>query len=376
MRGRDRARAAPDGDASDGRRRGSIVHLVAGKRSKWLVLLFWLLIGGLISPFANKLESVTKNEQSSYLPGAAESTKVLDLEKRFPSGNTVPAVIVFHRGSGLTSQDQATIAADAKAIDGLGPATILDPVPGPASTDGKAALLIVPIAANDTNADAGRILVDDVKAIRAKIEPAPPGLEVAVTGGAGFSADAIGVFNSINTTLLLWSVVIVTALLLVTYRSPFLWLVPLISVLFADNVARGVAYGLAKAGVIINGETSGILIVLVFGAGTDYALLIVARYREELRRHQDKHEAMQFALGRAGPAILASGSTVVAGLLCLLAAALNSNRGLGPVGAIGIVLALAAMLTLLPALLVTLPRGVFWPFVPRFGSDRKEDTGF
>jgi RND superfamily putative drug exporter len=128
--------------------------------------------------------------------------------------------------------------------------------------------------------------------------------------------------------------------------------------------------------VVINGETSGILIVLVFGAGTDYALLIVARYREELRRHQDKHEAMQFALGRAGPAILASGSTVVAGLLCLLVATLNSNRGLGPVGAIGIVLALAAMLTLLPALLVILPRGVFWPFVPRFGSDAHEHTGF
>src|SRR5207253_3610245 len=141
-----------------------------------------------ISPFANKLESVTKNEQASYLPGAAESTKVLDLEKRFPSGDTVPAIIVFHRASGLTSQDHATVAADAEAIDALGPNTILDTIPGPASPDGKAALLIVPIAANDTNTDAGTILVDDVKAIRAKIEPGPPGLDVAVTGGAGFSA--------------------------------------------------------------------------------------------------------------------------------------------------------------------------------------------
>jgi RND superfamily putative drug exporter len=147
-------------------------------------------------------------------------------------------------------------------------------------------------------------------------------------------------------------------------------------VLFADNVARGVAYWLARSGVVINGETSGILVVLVFGAGTDYALLIVARYREELRRHQDKHEAMQFALGRAGPAILASGLTVIAALLCLLVAELNSNRGLGPVGAIGIALALASMLTLLPALLVILPRGVFWPFVPHFGDAPKEETGF
>src|SRR5690242_19598944 len=250
MRGTDHAGSTPrgDGDGAAPRRWTSLVHLVAGKRSKWLVLLLWVLVGVLISPFANKLESVTKNEQSSYLPGAAESTKVLDLEKRFPSGNTVPAVIVFHRSSGLTQQDQATVAADAKAIDALTPSTILSTAPGPPSADGKATLLIVPIAANDADADAGKILVDDVKAIRAAIEPAPAGLDVAVTGGAGFSADAIGVFNSINTTLLLWSVVIVTILLLITYRSPFLWLVPLISVLFADNVARGVAYGLAKAG--------------------------------------------------------------------------------------------------------------------------------
>jgi RND superfamily putative drug exporter len=211
--------------------------------------------------------------------------------------------------------------------------------------------------------------------MRDKIEPGPAGLDVAVTGGAGFSADAIKVFGNINTTLLLWSVIIVALLLLITYRSPFLWLVPLICVFLADDVARGVAYWLARAGVVINGQTSGILVVLVFGAGTDYALLIVARYREELRRHQDKHEAMQFALGRAGPTIVASGTTVIAGLLCLLVAALNSNRGLGPVGAIGIVLALASMLTLLPAFLVILPRGVFWPFVPRFGSAGREDTG-
>jgi RND superfamily putative drug exporter len=349
--------------------------VVANRRSKWIVLVLWLVVGGLISSYANKLESVTKNEQSSYLPGSAESTKVLDLLKRFPSADTVPAVIVYHREGGLTEADKAKIAADAKAIEALGLKTVLGVTPSPPSPDGHAQLLIVPIkVADDT--DAGTVLIDDVKAIRAQVEPGPSGVDVAVTGGAGFSADAIEVFGNINTTLLLWSVVIVAILLLITYRSPFLWLVPLFTVLVADNVARGVAYVLAQAGVVINGQTSGILVVLVFGAGTDYALLIVARYREELRRHQDKHEAMQYALGRAGPAILASGSTVIAGLLCLLAASLNSNRGLGPVGAIGIVCALAAMLTLLPALLVILPRGVFWPFVPRFGSAPKEDTGF
>ncbi len=350
--------------------------IVAGRRSKWIVLVLWLLVGGLISSYANKLESVTKNEQSSYLPGTAESTKVLDLLKRFPTADTVPAVIVYHREGGLTEADRAKIAADAAAIEALGLKTVLGVTPSPPSPDGHAELLIVPIKiADDT--DAGKILIDDVKAIRGQVEPGSSGgLDVAVTGGAGFSADAIEVFGNINTTLLLWSVVIVAILLLITYRSPFLWLVPLFTVLVADNLARGVAYVLAQAGVVINGQTSGILVVLVFGAGTDYALLIVARYREELRRHQDKHEAMQYALGRAGPAIVASGSTVIAGLLCLLAASLNSNRGLGPVGAVGIVCALLAMLTLLPALLVILPRGVFWPFVPRFGSIAKEDAGF
>ena len=135
------------------------------------------------------------------------------------------------------------------------------------------------------------------------------------------------------------------------------------------------AYGLAKAGLVVNGQTGGVLTVLVFGAGTDYALLIVARYREELRRHEDKHEAMAFAWRRVAPAIFASSMTVIAGLLCLLMAQLNSNKGLGPVSALGIGLALTAMLTLLPALLVILPRGVFWPFVPRFGSAPHEESG-
>jgi putative drug exporter of the RND superfamily len=352
-----------------------IFGVVAGKRAKWLVLIFWLLIGGLISSSANKLESVTKNEQSSYLPGSAESTKVIDLQKQLPTADTVPAVIVYRRDAGITDQDRATLAANMQAIKALNISTIVAVTPGPPSKDGKEQLLIATIKV-PTDTDAGKILVDDVKGIRDAINPPPAGLEVAVTGGAGFSADAIKVFGNINGTLLLWSVIIVAILLLITYRSPFLWLIPLICVLFADNVARGVAYFLAQSGVVINGETSGILVVLVFGAGTDYALLIVARYREELRRHQDKHEAMQFALGRAGPAILASGSTVIAGLLCLLAAELNSNRGLGPVGAIGIALALASMLTLLPALLVILPRGVFWPFVPHFGDPSKDETGF
>jgi RND superfamily putative drug exporter len=151
--------------------------------------------------------------------------------------------------------------------------------------------------------------------------------------------------------------------------------VPLVVVGVANQVVSAVAYGLAKSGVVINGQTAGILTVLVFGAGTDYALLIVARFREELRRHEDRHEAMRSALRNAGPAILASASTVIAGLLCLLIAVENSVSGFGPVSAIGIAVTLACMLTILPALLVALPRGVFWPFVPRYGSTPREERG-
>jgi putative drug exporter of the RND superfamily len=176
--------------------------------------------------------------------------------------------------------------------------------------------------------------------------------------------------------LLLASAAVVAVLLLFTYRSPFVWLVPLLAVAFANQAASGAVYGLAKhAGLTVNGQSGGILPVLVFGAGTDYALLLIARYREELRRHEDKHEAMAFALGKAGPAVLASGGTVIMGLLCLLVADLNSNRSLALVGALGIAGALCAMLTLLPAVLVIFGRRLFWPFVPRFGSAPHEESG-
>jgi RND superfamily putative drug exporter len=168
---------------------------------------------------------------------------------------------------------------------------------------------------------------------------------------------------------------VVIIILLLTYRSPVLWLLPLFSAGVALFAAQAVIYYLAtEADLTVNAQSAGILTVLVFGAGTDYALLLVARYREELRRHEDRHEAMAFALHRSGPAIIASGSTVVAGMLCLLLASMNSTRGLGPVAAVGIVIALAAMLTLLPALLVICGRWVFWPLRPTYGSDDHTET--
>ena len=173
-----------------------------------------------------------------------------------------------------------------------------------------------------------------------------------VTGRAGFSADAIKVFEGINGTLVGAAFLLVIVLLILIYRSPIFWFIPILAVAFAEIAARGIGYGLTEVGVTVNGQSSAILSVLVLGAGTDYALLLVARYREELRRHEDKHEAMALALRRAGPAIFASGLTVMRGAAVPVARKVNGTAGLGPIGAMGIARRDASsMLTLLPAML-------------------------
>ena len=192
-----------------------------------------------------------------------------------------------------------------------------------------------------------------------------------MTGPAGYSADASKAFEGINSTLLLATAALVFVLLVLIYRSPIFWILPLVAVLVAESVVRGLGLLVAEAGIVINGQTGGILLVLVFGAGTDYALLVTARYREELVRNEDPHRAMQIALRRVGPAILASAGTVVAALLCLSIASVNSIAGLGPVGAMGVGVAGLAMLTLLPTLLLIGGRRAFWPYVPRYGMETR-----
>jgi RND superfamily putative drug exporter len=241
------------------------------------------------------------------------------------------------------------------------------------SEDGTAAVLTIPITAGGVE----DILIRAVEDVRELVrEDLPPGLDVQVTGPAGFSADASKAFEGVNSTLLFATAGLVFVLLVLIYRSPIFWLLPLLAVLFAEAVVRGLGTLLAEAGLVINGQTGGILLVLVFGAGTDYALLLTARYREELVLVEDKHEAMRIALRQGGPAILASAGTVVAALLCLSFAQVNSIAGLGPVGAMGVAVAAAAMLTLLPALLLVGGRRAFWPFVPRYGDERPASRGF
>ena len=235
------------------------------------------------------------------------------------------------------------------------------PFVGPiCSQDGKAAIVTAYLR-GDGESDS---ILDPVDFWRDTVSDPGGGLEVKITGGAGYAADAIKVFESINGTLLLAALSLVIFLLIVIYRSPIFLFIPLLAVIFAELLARSVGYGVSELGVTINGQSSSIMSVLVLGAGTDYALLIVARYREELHDTEDRHEAMQAAMTSAGPAVFASALTVIAALLCLAIAKVNGTSGLGPIGAIGVACAAISMLTLLPALLTIFGRRAFWPFVP------------
>lgn len=354
----------PDARGANRSRLARWATFPAGRRTKWLILVVWIALVAAISPFAGKLTDVEENDAAAWLPNSAESLKVNRLEDRFPASQTLPALVVYHRDGGLTPADREVVETDRAALAERFPAAApTDAIP---SDDQQAMFYVLPFPVPDNETQ--EVAIDAVEEVR-EVAGDEAGLQVKVTGPAGFSHDLVDVFSGIDSTLLIASASVVAILLLITYRSPFVWLIPLLTVAFANQTATAAIYGMAKnLGLTVNGQSSGILPVLVFGAGTDYALLLISRYREELRRHEDAHEAMALALRRAGPSILASGGTVVVGLLCLLAADLNSNQSLGPVGAAGIVAALAAMLTLLPAVLVIFGRRLFWPFVPRAGS--------
>jgi putative drug exporter of the RND superfamily len=388
--------------------RRSIFAMPAGRRSKWVVFLIWLAVifFAFGTNLPGKFSDAEDNESTSFLPGDAESTEVLEKAKALQGGELAPAVIVYRRAGGLTAADRRKIAEDvgrltekrypAVVADGAtaasggsegssqapsggtpagnlpegcaGPTTSLpgqpsdySPFVGPiCSADGKAAIITAYIKGNG-DADS---LLDPVKFWRDTVSDPGGGLEVKLTGAAGYSADAIEVFTSINGTLLLSAATLVIILLILIYRSPIFFLIPLAAVMFAEILSRSVGYGLSELGVTINGQSSSIMSVLVLGAGTDYALLIVARYREELHNFEDRHEAMAAAMRSAGPAVLASAATVIAALLCLTIAKVNGTSGLGPIGAIGVACAAISMLTLLPALLTIYGRRAFWPFVP------------
>jgi putative drug exporter of the RND superfamily len=344
----------------------AIASVPAGRRTKWAVLVFWLIVVAVAGPLAGKLTGAEKNDASAWLPAKAESTKVLDLYSRFQSPNIFTGVVVYDRPSGLTGADRAKALTDASRFAQVR-GVVHGQVAGPFfARDGKAIETIVPVNLGSKGWNGASAAV---MALRNIARAHANGLATHIAGPLGSAADSASSFKGIDGTLLAATLIVVIVLLLITYRSPVLWLLPVMSAGIALISASALIYLLAKhAGLTVNAQSAGILYVLVFGAGTDYALLLTARYREELRRHADRHEAMAVAMRRAGPAIIASGGTVILSLLTLTVAELNSTKSLGPVLAIGVGVALLAMLTLLPALLVICGRWIFWPVRPAFGS--------
>ncbi|MFJ8953414.1 MMPL family transporter [Streptomyces sp. NPDC102381] len=334
----------------------------------WGVLALWIAVLAFAGPFAGKLGDVQHNRAVDYLPASADSTQVAKIQDRLPGGETTELVLVYHRDGGLSSADRA--AASAQVADIERELSLVRAPEGVPSKSGDT--VMYPVASTSPGQDekARDAFVNDVRDIA---HDTGAGMSVDVGGPGAVATDASEVYQSLDGPLLYTTVAVVALLLILIYRSPFLWLVPLAVAGVADFLSMGVAYGLNQAfGTTISGQSQGVMTILVFGAGTDYALLIVSRYREELRRFERPYDAMRAALRGCGPAVLASSATVAVGLLCLLAADLNSSRGMGPLGAVGVLCALVAMLTLLPAVLVLLGRRVFWPLVPAFGSRPKE----
>ena len=340
----------------------------AGRRRvvPWAVVGLWLAALVLVGPLAGKFGEVQQNRAVDYLPDSADSTQVARIQDELPGGESTDLVLVYHREGGLTAGDREVAAGQVAEVES---GFELSQRPrGIDSEDGST--LMYPVSSTEPGQDeeARDAFVDGVR----EIADGGGGLSVEVGGPGALNTDMGKVFETIDGTLLMATLGVVTVLLVLIYRSPFLWLVPLAVAGVAAAVAMAAGYGLHELfDVTITGQSGGIMTVLVLGAGTDYALLLVSRYREELRRHERPYDAMRAALRGCGPAILASSGTVAAGLLCLLAADLNSSRGMGPVGMIGVLAALVAMTTLLPAVLVLLGRRVFWPLIPAFGSTPK-----
>ena len=343
-----------------------LARIVTGRRSKWLVVLGWLVLLAIFAPLGAKLSNVTDNRTESFLPASAESTEVLRLEaRRFPGGESASGLVVYSRPGGLTPRDRRAIAEDIRRAARALPLTARPAGPF-LSPRGDVAYVAVSVPDDNERLSAWG------KTLRRIVRSHPGGLRAYVTGTLGFTADFEEVFSSVDVQLLLVTVVLVLVLLGLVYRSPLIALTPLVVLGVAYGIAQGLVYLYARSGATVNDNAVSILVVLMFGVGTDYCLLLVSRYREELRRFEDKHEAMACALRRVGPAILASGLTVALTMLALLLADVGSTRTLGPVSAIGVAVAFMAGLTLLPALLTILGRRGFWPrrSLVRFEPDR------
>ncbi|OCL37214.1 hypothetical protein BCR15_10935 [Tessaracoccus lapidicaptus] len=332
-----------------------------------LLILTWLAAAGIGGPYFGRIEEVATNDQSTFLPTSAEATVVGDRYLDFVDSSTLPAIVLFSSDDTLTPdvltelQERAATLADIEGVESVSPL-----IP---SEDGLAAQVFAGVDAEASIAEVVDVIREDLP------EGLPDGVTTYVTGPAGFTADITEAFSGIDGLLLAVALAVVLVILLVVYRSLILPFAVLATSLFALAVALLANWWLAKAEIVtLTGQTQGILFILVIGAATDYSLLYTARYAEELKRRASKADATRAALKGVVEPILASGGTVIAGLMCLLLSDLGSSRSLGPVAAIGIIFAMLAALTLLPSMLYLMGRASYWPRRPRFDPNRDEDA--
>ena len=360
-------------------------------RVRWiaaLAVIVWLAIGGVGGPLVGRLSEVASNDNANFLPPSAESTTVSKAVESMTDTQTLPYLVVVARDGGLTPDDQKAVTGYVSGIPSLpladptktvGDFLQNDPKAAVPSQDGEAVLIPVALVADRAEdvvgGDTALYAVAEALRDSAAKTLAPSGLTVHVTGAGGFFADFVTAFGGIDGILLLVALGVVFLILLIVYRSPILPLAVLVSAVFGLSLAALVVFPLAQNGAIsLSGQSQGILSILVVGAATDYALLLVARFKEELHDHESTWAAMKVAWRAAAPPIGASAATVVLGLLCLRLSELGSTKGLGPVGALGIIGALIAALTFLPAVLLLIGRRIFWPQIPRLDHVHREDS--
>lgn len=355
-----------------------ITDFSSSPRGKWIVIAIWFLLAVVIVPLAPSLADVTNNDSSSFLPEGAETTAVEELvDERFPS-STTPAILVFNNPDGLSAEQKA-IAEDIGVwaqsdaapdnVDGESVVSIFT-VPQAAdslvSEDGTMMTMVIGVSGDPTGDD----YQEAVRAIRDQVDDLPIGLDIAVSGPGGLILDLLAVFQQIDVFLTLVTAALVLVLLIIIYRSPVVPFVPLLAVGWVFTLAGSVAASASEQfGFLVNGQAQGIATVLLFGAGTDYCLFIASRYREELRRIQDKHEAMRVTMRAVGEAIASSAATVLVATFILTFALLRSTSALGPLLSIAIGLMLIAGLTLVPTIVSALGRAAFWPARVAFNPD-------
>ena len=369
---------------------------IKARKALWIAIVTivaWLAIGGFSGQAFSKISNVQENDNSAFLPSSAESTEASKITIKFQdqSANLLPTLLIvvgdlspvtnpaeFRKVNEFAAKLGTKVLPESgkQLSTYFAPGVPLQAIP---SADGKAALVNVQLNADIAGENIGNepALPLIVEFIREEMKSSLPNLDSHVTGPGGIFSDLFDAFGSIDTTLLRTTLIVVATILILVYRSPILWIIPLFTAGTALGLATMIVYYLAKADIVdLNGQTQGILDVLVLGAATDYALLLISRYREELHHHQSRYESMRIALRGVIEPILASGLTVIAGLMVLLLSDLSSNRGLGPVGSIGIASAMFAALTLLPSLLVVVGRWVFWPRIPKFDDVDEKLSGF